>query len=73
MRWLLLLVVVFGACGCDEKTGSSKPDDPTIKAERTIVHPGGGAQLGPVGAGYDHGAKQEKYEGPVSKAPAWAK
>jgi hypothetical protein len=66
----LLAVVVFGvAIGC----GGSKPDDPHIKAERAIVHPGGGARVGPVGGDYQHGAKIESYDGPASKAPAWAK
>jgi hypothetical protein len=73
MKWLLLLTVVLGVCGCDKKAASTKPDDPNIKAERTIVQPGGGAYVGPFGGGYEHGKKVEKYEGPASKAPAWAK
>lgn len=65
MKCLLLLAVILGVAGC--------ADDPHIKAERTIVYPGGGGHVGPVGGGYHHGAGQEKYEGPYSTAPNWAK
>ncbi len=65
MRRLLLLVAV-AASGCG-------PDDPTIKAERTVIMPGGGVSAGPVGGGYQHGGQTERYEGPASLAPAWTK
>jgi hypothetical protein len=69
MKRLPVLVLVGGMVGCD----NSKPNDPSIKAERTVVQPGGGVRVGPVGGGYEHGAKQDRYEGPASKAPGWAK
>jgi hypothetical protein len=72
MRRVVVLAVTGLAVGCGEPN-PTKPDDPNIKAERTIIHPGGGASVGPVGGGYHHGAKTERYEGPASKAPAWAK
>ena len=66
---LFLFAITSGVIGC----GESKPEDPIIKAKRSIVQPGGSAKIGPVGGGYQHGAKQDEYEGPASKAPAWAK
>lgn len=72
-RWSIVGVIILAtvsASGCGK---DNKPNDPTIKAERIVIHPGGGANVGPVGGGYNHGAKQEKYEGPQSKAPQWAK
>jgi hypothetical protein len=58
--------------------GRSQPEpDPQIKAERQIEYPGGDGHIGNkfVGADlkYDHGSKKEKYEGPASKAPDWAR
>jgi hypothetical protein len=65
-----LAVVGMAGCGPAEPT---KPYDPHIKAERRIEYPGGGVYTPIGGAGYQHGAKTERYEGPVSQAPPWAK
>lgn len=76
MKKLSTAIVLAGLAGVVAGCGEprpTQPDDPNIKAERTIVQPSGGAQVGPVGGRYSHGAKQERYEGPASKAPAWAK
>ncbi len=69
MNRLLSLAILAGCIGC----GNQMPNDPSIKAERRIEYPGGGGFVGPAGAGYQHGAKTEKFEGPASQAPDWAK
>lgn len=65
----LIYAAAIGLLGC----GGPRQNDPAIKAERTITRPGGGGFVGQVGAGYQHGSQTEKYEGPMSKAPDWAK
>ena len=62
------LAVLAGLVGCGEKA----PADPEIHARRVIYGPSGGASLGPVGGGYNHGGKGDVYDGPASKAPPWA-
>lgn len=63
---IALLFALIALVGCGKR-------DPIIRAERTVSYPKGGVILGPVGAGYDHGGKSDRYEGPESKAPRWIK
>ena len=68
MRRLLVVMTLVAAVGCGDKSSPSapsapKPDDPNIRIKESI---GGG--VGPVGGG-----RSRDYEGPVSKAPDWAK
>ena len=63
--WMLVVSAMF-VTGCDEKpttkTTSEKPSDPNIRVRESV---GGG--IGPVGGG-----RSREYEGPATKAPAWA-
>ena len=74
--WAVLFLAA-SAAGLFAGCGGPDPGEFQIKAERTIESPGGGidAEFMGVGGGgsYDHGAVTEKYEGPASLAPAWAR